>query len=180
MSASRREKCFNELLQMDSGEPAGIVVAVDGPLQILTAQTSGQPGEIATRMGNDVGEVGLPTDRVLQVLVSRLQACPPPSNSQDFHQPLLGSDPLYQPLGQQSRGPSWSLLLSGYSDLFCPRELTASPGPYGGLKLTEGEDGSNNVLAVLVTPGYIKAKATNILSEDKRLASVQDLGLKTS
>lgn len=44
--------------------------------------------------------------------------------------------------------------------------------------MTEGEDGSNNVLAVLVTPGYIKAKATNILSEDKRLASVQDLGLK--
>ena len=34
------------------------------------------------------------------------------------------------------------------------------------------------VLQPLVTPGYIKAKATNILSEDKRLASVQDLGLK--
>ena len=47
--------------------------------------------------------------------------------------------------------------------------------------MTEGEDERNNVLAVLqplVTPGYIKAKATNILSEDKRLASVQDLELK--
>ena len=47
--------------------------------------------------------------------------------------------------------------------------------------MTEGEDESNNELAVLqplVTPGFIKAKAANILSEDKRLASVQDLGLK--
>lgn len=34
------------------------------------------------------------------------------------------------------------------------------------------------VLQPLVTPGFIKAKAANILSEDKRLASVQDLGLK--
>ena len=57
MSASRREKCFNELLQMDFwGTSKGNAVQWMGLYKSYCPDVwARQPGEIATRMGNDVG-----------------------------------------------------------------------------------------------------------------------------